>query len=555
MDVKKVILKKNARLVINGHNVIVGTATITSITDSSVKIQILSGNANVNFLSKNENLYIDELDLGDMVDNEGNPMCGGKEVISFFGRIKDENERLKRLFGKYGETDFVFFPVGNKQNGVVLNNLCLKKMTTSTETPFWKSFSYSTSLSIGDLDYNVTGHACAQPYFCTVLKRIFESLGYKIVENQIEDTILRNIFIVNSQTGGSYAQLLPHWTLNEFISQVEYFFGVVLKIDDQDKEIRILLRNSFWKGKVVYLEHIIDEYTVNCDEEETTDISNGNISYDFENVDKYLKVSDDVMEQVEKKIFESYSELSTYCNGLSSDDKKKYVFETGGMQYIYCDGDLKEVNQLRNLVRNTKDADADIELKIVPVEMQTYRTNWEGCGYDDFFKNWYPTKGPDFNNVIMMASEYIVSQGDIQGSVQDLIEGTAESPSKNTRIEVAMNDGVLQHVQKDDGSASQVFPWPFILTNDLLNGIKNRGFSFELNKVDGRTTMFDVVYNETTTVNTQCENVIQFITDKMYDPMSLFVIHNKAYLCKQIEYQLEGHGIKSVKTGYFYEAT
>ena len=118
-----------------------------------------------------------------------------------------------------------------------------------------------------------------------------------------------------------------------------------------------------------------------------------------------------------------------------------------------------------------------------------------------------------------------------------------------------MNDGVLQHVQKDDGSASQVFPWPFILTNDLLNGIKNRGFSFELNKVDGRTTMFDVVYNETTTVNTQCENVIQFITDKMYDPMSLFVIHNKAYLCKQIEYQLEGHGIKSVKTGYFYEAT
>ena len=225
------------------------------------------------------------------------------------------------------------------------------------------------------------------------------------------------------------------------------------------------------------------------------------------------------------------------------------------MQYIYCDGDLKEVKQLRNLVRNTKDADADIELKIVPVEMQTYRTNWEGCGYDDFFKNWYPTKGPDFNNVIMMASEYIVSQGDIQGSVQDLIEGTAESPSKNTRIEVAMNDGVLQHVQKDDGSASQVFPWPFILTNDLLNGIKNRGFSFELNKVDGRTTMFDVVYNETTTVNTQCENVIQFITDKMYDPMSLFVIHNKAYLCKQIEYQLEGHGIKSVKTGYFYEAT
>lgn len=554
MDVKKEILQKDARLVINGHNVIVGTATITSITDSSVKIQILSGNANVNFLSKNENLYIDELDLGDMVNEEGKPMCGDKTVISYFGKITNESERLKKLFGKYGDTDFVFFPVGNKQNGVVLNNLCLKKMTTTTETPFWKSFSYSKSMTIGDLDYNVTGYACAQPYFCTVLKRIFETLGYKIVENQIENTVLKNIFIVNSQVGGSYARLLPHWTLNEFIQQVEYFFGVVLKIDDQTKEIRILLRNSFWKGKAVYLDQIIDEYTVNCDEEETTDISNGNISYDFGSVDKYLKINEDVMEQVEKKVFENYSELSTYYNGLSDEDKKKYVYEAGGIQYIYRNGSLSEVNQFRNLERK-KNADADIELKIVPVEMRTHRTNWEGCDYDDFFKNWYPTKGDDFNIVIMNASEYLLSKDSIEGSVEDLIEGTIESSSKNSLIEVAMNDGLLQHVQKDDGTASQVFPWGFVLTNDLLNGAKNRGFSFELNKIEGRNTMYDVVFNETTKINTQCENVIEFITNKVYDTMSLFVIHNKPYICKQIEYKIDNKGIKSLKTGHFYEAT
>lgn len=553
MDVGKEILQKDARLIIDGHNVITGTATITSITDSSVKIQILSGNANLNFLSKNENLYIDELDLGDMTDNEGNPMCGGKEVISFFGKIKNENERLKKLFGQYGETDFVFFPVGNKQNGVVLNNLCLKKMTQATETPFWKSASYSSTMTIGDLDYNVAGHACAQPYFCTVLKRIFETLGYKLVENQIENTILKNVFIVNSQTGGSYTQLLPHWTLNEFIEQVEYFFGVVLKIDDQTKEIRILLRNSYWKGKVVFLNQIEDEYTVNCDEEQTTDISNGNISYNLEDVDKYLKINEDVLEQIEAKTFNTYSELSAYYNGLSDEDKKKYIFEAGGVQYIHRDGNLTEVNQLRDLVRNTIDTDVDIELKIIPVDLQTYRTNWEGCAYDDFFKNWHPTKGEDFNIVIMQASEYILSNSDIQGSVQELIEGTTESPSKNTFIEVAMNDGVLQRVKNDSETAFQVYPWPFILTNDLLNGTNNRGFSFELNKVDGRTTMYDAVYNATTKINTQCENVIQYISNKMYDPMSLFIIRNKPYICKQIEYKVNSKGVDPQRTGYFYE--
>lgn len=554
MDVTKEIIQQDAKLMVNGSCVITGTATITSITDSFVKVQILSGNANLNFLSKNKNLYIDELNLGDMINEEGQLMCGKKPVISYFGRIKDEGTRLKKLFGKYGDTDFVFFPVGNKKNGVVLNNLCLKKMTTETETPFWKSFSYSSSLNIGDLDYNVTGHACAHPYFCTVLKRIFETLGYRIVENQIENTVLKNVFIVNSQTGGNYAQLLPHWTLNEFIEQVEKFFGVVLRVNDQTKEIRILLRNSFWKGKVIYLDQIIDEYTVNCDEEETTDISNGNIAYDFEDVDKYLKISEDVLEQTEKKVFDTYSEMSAYYDSLNDVDRKKYLYEVRGIQYIYRDGGLSEVNQFRNLERNTKDSDADIELKIVPVEMRTHRTNWEGCAYDDFFKNWYPTKGDDFNIVIINASEYIVNTGDTGNSVQDLIEGTVDKPSKNTLIEVAMNDAKLQHVQKDNGSASQVFPWPFVLTNDLLNGTQNRGFSFELNKIDGRNTMFDVIYNETTKVNTQCELIIKFITDEMYDPMNLFIIHNKPYICKQIEYQIDEHGINPVKTGYFCEA-
>lgn len=553
MDVTKKIIQKDAKLVVNGHCIIIGTATVTSMTDSSIKIQILSGNANLNFLSKNENVFIDELELGNMVNEEGKALYD-IDARRYFARIEDESNRLKKMFGEYGDTDFVFFPVGNQKNGVILNKMCMRKMTQTTSTIFWQSFMYNAGIDLGYL-LSSEGAACAQPYFCTVLKRIFEVLGYKIVENHIENTVLKNIFIVNSQTGVSYAKMLPHWTLNEFIEQVERFFGVVLKIDDQTKEVRILARNTFWKGKVVYLDEILDEYTVNCDEEETTDISNANIAYDFENVDKYLKINDDVLEQVETKFFETYSELTAYYNSLSDGDKKKYIFEAGGIQYIWRDGNLSEVNQFRSLKRNMVDEDTKLELKIVPVQMRTARALWEGCAYDDFFKRWYPTRESEFNVVIVNASEYITNQDNGQGNIQDLIEGGAAEVSKNTRIEVAMNDGRLQYVQKDDGSASQHYPWPFVLTNDLLNGNQNRGFSFELNKVDGRNTMYNAIYNETTKINTQCEIVIKFITDKLYDPMSRFIIHNKAYICKQIEYKITENGIDPLKTGYFYEAT
>ena len=42
-----------------------GKAVINQVTENAVKVQLLGGNSEMNFYTKGEELYVDELDLGD----------------------------------------------------------------------------------------------------------------------------------------------------------------------------------------------------------------------------------------------------------------------------------------------------------------------------------------------------------------------------------------------------------------------------------------------------------------------------------------------------------
>ncbi len=70
-DVEKQIITYKARMVSDNRTVIDGTATLTSVTENGIKLQILAGNAEMNFLSKYEKVYIDELTLGYITKPDG----------------------------------------------------------------------------------------------------------------------------------------------------------------------------------------------------------------------------------------------------------------------------------------------------------------------------------------------------------------------------------------------------------------------------------------------------------------------------------------------------
>lgn len=555
MDVGKDVESISARIVADNKVVIDGTATITSITETSVKIQILSGNAEMNFKSKFEKLYVDELDLGrityEIKYSDGTNPDGVKYDMSKM----PEADRYKFAFGLYGETDYVCFPIYNESEDKIYNNHCVRVTGKDTYTVFFPHSFYGSAYPIDDMT-TCGGHYVPQPYFCFILRKVFNALGYDVVLNQIEETPLKNAFICNTRFTLKLNEMLPHWTVSDFIDQVERFFGVVVRIGENNKTVSVLGRDVYYKASEVYIGEVKSEYSVSCDREETTDISNGNVGYEFSVVDPYLKIDKELVDKAEKKAFASNTELQSYYNGLSAADKAKYLYETGGRQYIHYTESktsyLLEVNQFRDLIRNPESDGADIELKIVPVRMKIGKVRWESYKYDDFFKKYYPQEGVQVDAVMIHVAgdeQYADAAFDFQAA----IDGEISTEATKDKLELAMNDAKFQTVKTDDGKSTYKFPWPFVLTKDLLYGDVNRGFSFELNNVTGRTTMYNTVFGTKTKVNTQSELYIKFLTDKMFDPMQRFIINNKQYLCKQLEYQVDAQGILKEKSGYFYE--
>ncbi len=546
-DVEKQIVTYKARIISDNHTVIDGTATLTSVTENGIKLQILAGNAEMNFLSKYEKVYIDELTLGYITKLDGTPFKNAAEIIQYENALGDDNHR-KFLIGTYAEANYIFMPVKRSDEDYPYNNIGIEYNLVGGGH-YRAEFMTQIFIHVGNQWPVFPGYNIApQPYMCFILRKILEVLGYSVVRNDIESTVMANEFIANDKIITDFSQVLPHWTISEYMTQIERHFGVVFRLNDITRNAEIINRDSYYKeDNDEYINSVEDEYTVTSDADETKDITDSNIKYSFNSVDKYMQIDEDVLKKFDKVVKPTYDELSTYYKSLSDDDKGKHVYEVDGIQYYdkveNSTHSLVECNQYRRLIRDSENDSSDIELKIVPCEMATgtayfsYASMSESVAFD------VPYLSP--------ASSTTVSS---TGTLQEEIENTTSTDTKDV-LEVAMNDGVWQPIK----SGNQVvvgksFPWPFILVNDLVNGEVHRGFSYELNKISSRPNMYSFVYGKLNTINTKSEIVYKIVTDKMLDPMKRYIINNKPYICEKIEYKITDKGIDKEKTGYFYEA-
>lgn len=564
IDVTKTTDTMKARIVADNRTIINGTAIITESSADNIKIQIVSGTAELNFISKNENVYIDELTLGYITKADGTAFATDTELINYANALSD-TDRMKFLFGLYGDTNAVFYTVYKPSTGGYYNNLIRKsKDGEAAETCSFLGLATIITGAIFDESFgdykDPEGTIVAQPYLCYIIRRIMEVLGYTMIQNVIENTVLKNVFIANGEHITDFGQCLPHWTVSDFLTYMENFLGVTFIFDDVAKTVNILSRDSFFDAlNVEQITTYEDEYSVSTDKDETKDITDSNIKYSFNAKDNWLQLDDEIMQNVEVKKFDNYKILTSYWQELSDTEKQNYIYETGGVQYINIveqitdtttQNSLKEVNNYRNLVRNSSDNSSVLELKVVPVEMVKGKTTIVDGKSTKVGKY---TWGAEFPVIPVMNPSTYTYVEQLQ-SVQKMIEGeTSDTGDKQLTMEVAMNDAQLMYIMTAQ-SIQTSYPYPFVLTNDLGKGELNRGFSFELNKVDGKTTMYDIVFGKLNKVETKSEYCIKFTTKEMPDVSKRFIIANKAFMCEKIEYKIDAKGISDEKTGYFYEA-
>lgn len=578
-DVEAKIITRKAKLYSDNILLLDGTAVVTQVTDLAVKVQLLAGNSEMNFYHNAEKQYVDELPMSDWFSlTSGVPWLGDQVGSSYTFAYLNWMDYFKiggPLYPYAGwrnmlwglNNAWVAFPIYNETAEVQCNDYVMRKRNTDFQVEFRMSHEGMANLANGDPQVKFA----IQPYLHFIVERVIRAMGYTIYSNSNElynNDFFNKIFVANANNRIELNKSLPHWTVNEFITQIENFCGVVFKVDEASKNVRIISRNDYMKQGTYYINDVVDEYTIDIDKEETTDISNGNIGYSDGDIDQYDMIEEDIISAATfDREYTTLESLSNFVinSGLKKSDKKK-IYECEGRHFIVvADGllgslSLKEVNIFRNRIQNQEKKDVDIELKIVPckiieTEISAVETKKNGSNIDVDTKLWTTScrclSRPDRNDFSWSKSNAETDEVDIA----DMIENETEKETANDMLYVALNDGKLQDIFAQ--TATTKYPVPYTKEDIAINnfGILNNKYqnNLGLHSMPLKKNIGSEVIDKQAKIDTTVKYCFQFIANSVYDPSYRYVIQNKEYVCEKIEPTIKATGIDKLVTGYFYQ--
>ena len=614
-DINKSEVIFSAKLVVNNRNLLNGTATVTNISEDEIKVQLLGGNSELNFYNKNESRFIDELPLGTWYDVAG--------VTSSDLTMRSMAERIRSQFNsdvssvgieaayknlcnkiwnentKEAPVDWVALPCVNENFDVTCNNFGIKTYTDNNGNT-------KRCPAINNLD---TVYLSAQPYLVQMIERIFDNLGYPVQENCLRDNeFFMHLVIVTANNRSAIARALPHWTVAQFIEEIENLFGVVFLINESTKKTLIKSRGDYFKDNIEYIDNILDEYSVSMETDETTDIANANVGY-AEVTDVYDRIDDDIREAA--KVDTTYDNEADFTNGLHnlitklSQDRgngqtstgllkhKGTIFKVCGHSYIielydHVDGQGRTytnhartiaIDEFANLINVEGKKDVDIELKICP-------TKSINDGNVDFYNadGSYSYSKTCFHLVKADNTDPAGIDNETNIYIAGLISGETEKvDTKEDIMSICLYDGgMAKRAETDynDGYPSSLltqvenflfYPAGYIkdqwqaetyTVGGTLQKSAYESLALNIDSTD-RTiighkytfrTFYSEVFKRLKKIDTQVKYCFKFITDRMDLPVnSTFIIRNKKFVCEKLEYNIKADGVSELVTGYFYE--
>lgn len=604
----------HAVLRVDNHVMLDGKAVIHQVTDTAAKIQLLGGNAEMNFYTKGAELYVDELDLGDwyslmnwrpdpehfkgnaflLLDQEHNNIYqdGYVPPTAYQAWSKRWWTNAEGAESNNATDKGVMFPVINESasyredsnndeannlegGGVIVNGFILRKDDRDLQPKYYPEFRYSWPGGPATKVPQVI--PSFQPMLVMMIAKVLEAAGYPLSNESeialLQNSLFRHIFIVTANNRIELNKALPHWTVNEFITQVEHLLGIVIDVDETSKKSAVAFRNSYWgSGHQSFIDDIVDEYQVEINKEETTDITNGNIGFaDIE--DGYEHISDDIMTAVpvNKTRWTTIQGMQESLSvGAVNREHKGQIFEAQGHQFIVVENngnyEFREVNQMRMLQRNTDKRDVDVELKIVPCPI----TQWE-CPRVETSKG---SDGKYTDSVIGSVTVDVFTRPDIEhiGSdsvsaddeeidIEALIEGEQDLQSKEDSPDL-MYIGVIPAACTHNLFPEHYWPRPISMHNwkvtansiDPGNSVSQREF-LELNKTTSEPSdksLYSESMETTSVIDTTVKHCIKFVSDEVIRPNGTFIIHGQMFACEKLEYSITSNGVSRLVTGYFY---
>lgn len=561
-----------------------GYARITNVTETEVKVQLVAGRSSFNRAIEDNEVYVDDMDLGNAWD-EFEIFTDGAEgyqpgfsieeqtkIFVLFPNFHNEEVDVRDMMhGVYGKTDCVCFPAYSL-NGQKLAN---PHVTSKAQGNAYSSV-YGLAAKDGISGPNISETLLApQPYLLDIIKRVIKAAGYDIGNiEEIEKSWMANIFVANVRSVIRRNASLPHWTLPEFIRQLQNFLGVVFVVAD-GKKVDIRPRSK-WYGstnKAQHLSHVTDDLNTEIDKDgENKGTSAGNVDYDWPNSDDILRLPDEVWENSIIENMTSLAAIRAAFDSLKADERKKslYLYKDQQTGYVYAilhkgsaepyEYVLHRVDHYGPLIRDDNKRDIDTTLKIIPARMVMQSAAGANCEAPSALREGTIEEGIP----ILAIADTTLSTANYY-SVDNAINPTDSSKEEYTDerkevMEVAYFDGNTFF----DGNTELPIPVgvPYISDpvtkfperpnklTDLSGTLPADGPFYLLG--NNQNTIASVL-NNGASIDTRAEHLFQFTDRISGDPTAMYIIRGRRYACAKLEFTIDGNGIQPLKSGYFYE--
>lgn len=205
-----------------------GVVTVVAADESEIKVQFLEGRSVQNFDTSLDEVYINELDLGE-------PTQQGLPETPSYGTIDDGCE-------------WTYLPWWNESGNGAMNN---EVLVDEDGRYYWSD------------DTKAAGKVSCQLYLIECAKRICRAIGYTFDFTAWEQSDERFLLICNALPAAwdvpGFARALPHWSVAEFFEELEKILVAEFDIDNRASHISMTFTSKIQSiNSTVRLENVTD---------------------------------------------------------------------------------------------------------------------------------------------------------------------------------------------------------------------------------------------------------------------------------------------------------
>lgn len=344
---KRITAFDDCKLYVDNRLIIDGKGTVTSVTESKLKLQIVGGKSRIKYNSNFERHFIDEIDYPKVYVT-----CGiDRAVYGVCGVDKLDMEKWSSISVDLTTKNFVgcpgvaaFNPINDETAGYIVNQIINV---------------YLNWIKVNGIKYDINRRTArmnslaVQPYLLYVLKEVLRYEGYTIERNDFDCEPWNRILIASVNITSKIAGALPHWSVYTFIDEVRKLFNASFIFDETNKKVKILSTNEMTSNDYVVYD-CLDEYSTEYNEDGVVTMATANVEYDFyDSAERDWReyVPQDVLRNYPTKEYSTKEALTAAAMAMGVRERRSTIFKVDNDLYIY--GCLRMAIRMRKTRRRS----------------------------------------------------------------------------------------------------------------------------------------------------------------------------------------------------------